>query len=146
MEKQRHSLIPSVFLVFRKGDSVLLVRRFNTGYSDGLLTPPAGHVEAGEKFTRAAIREAREEVGIYLEEEDLQLLHVVQRKVGTNTDRIDVYFLVDRWEGEVCNNEPHKCSELVWVPLANFPEDIIYACRHSIDLGMRGIFFSELWE
>ena len=46
--------------------TVLLSRRYQTGWHDGEYSVPAGHVEAGETVTQAALREAREEVGLEL--------------------------------------------------------------------------------
>ena len=56
----------AVHIFLLRGDSVLLLRRSNTGFEDGRLSVVAGHVEPGESVTAAAIREAREEVGIDL--------------------------------------------------------------------------------
>jgi 8-oxo-dGTP diphosphatase len=146
MKQVRHSLIPAVFIVFRKNGLILLMRRFNTGYADGMLTPPAGHVEAGEQFTQAAIREAHEEVGVKICREDLVPFHIIHRRIGNSPERIDVYFQVTFWEGEFVNKEPHKCSELLWVPEDALPGDLLVASQHSITQGLQGVLFSEFLE
>ena len=146
MSSYRHSLIPAVYVVFRKNDHVLLLRRFNTGYADGMLTPPAGHVEAGEKFSQAAVREAAEEVGVIVDEKHLEPLHVAQRRNSMGQERIDIYFIAHQWQGEILNKEPHKCSELVWAPISNLPEDLLLVSKRGLELGLQGIFYSELWE
>jgi 8-oxo-dGTP diphosphatase len=56
--------IPSCYTLIREGDKALFVLRENTGYMDGKYSLPAGHVEAGESFIQAAIRETFEEVGL----------------------------------------------------------------------------------
>ena len=146
MSAQRHTLIPAVFVVFKKEDHILLMRRFNTGYADGFLTPPAGHVEAGEKFSQTAVRESLEEVGLTLQPQDLVPFHIIQRRVGNQPERIDVYFLATKWVGDPAINEPDKCSELLWAPISNLPQDTIFACRHAIEHGVQGVVYSELWE
>src|SRR5436190_19012094 len=84
-----------VFLL--RGDFVLLLRRLNTGYEDGKLSVVAGHVEAGETVTQAAIREAREEVGVDLSRDRLQVVGVMHRKAGD--ERVD-FFLSYRLDAE----------------------------------------------
>ena len=60
--------------------------------------------------------------------------------------RADIYFLVKSWAGEFVNKEPEKCSEFVWASVNDLPKDVISASRISLDLGLKGVVFSELWE
>ncbi len=59
-----HTLIPAVHMFLVKQDSILLLKRLNTGYHDGDYSVPAGHIEPNESVITAAIREASEELGI----------------------------------------------------------------------------------
>jgi len=52
----------AVHLFFLRETQILLLRRFNTGYEDGNYSVVAGHVEAGETITQAAVREGNEEI------------------------------------------------------------------------------------
>ena len=45
MAKERHKLIPTVYLVSIKDNKILLLRRFNTGFMDGFYSFPAGYVK-----------------------------------------------------------------------------------------------------
>ncbi len=73
----RPSLVVAVYLVPIESDRVLLARRKNTGYADGMYSLVAGHVESGETLTVAMIREAREEAGISIEASELTLAHTL---------------------------------------------------------------------
>ncbi|MBG0828748.1 NUDIX domain-containing protein [Planomonospora sp. ID67723] len=97
------------------------MRRANTGYGDGRWHLPSGHLEAGESAVHAAVREAREETGVTIAPEDLSFAHVMHRA----PDRVGLFFLAGGWEGEPCNAEPDKCSEIAWFPLDDLPPDTI---------------------
>lgn len=64
MKKQRHKIVPAVFLLLIKNNKVLLLKRQNTGYADGKYSLVSGHVDKGETMQEAIIREAKEEAGI----------------------------------------------------------------------------------
>ena len=98
MGKERHQNIPASYLVLIKDNKVLLQRRFNTGYQDGKYSMVAGHVDKGETFTEAIIRETKEEAGIELKPENLKVAHVMHRDSGTNenNERVDVFFVADK--------------------------------------------------
>ncbi len=58
----RYRTIVDVYVLLRRPDGmILLLERSGTGYADGQLCPPSGHLEAGESVVQGAIREAREE-------------------------------------------------------------------------------------
>jgi 8-oxo-dGTP pyrophosphatase MutT (NUDIX family) len=133
--KKRHSVIPASYLILQKSNEVLLSKRFNTGYQDGQYSFVAGHVESNETFTQCIIRESYEEAGIKVKKEDLEVVHICQRDSGSNIDneRIDVFFLVKKWSGEIKNKEPHKCSELSWHNIDCLPENTIDYIKEVIN-------------
>lgn len=137
--------IPAVFVVLRRGATILLARRLG-GWGSGLLCPPGGHVEAGESFSAAAIREMREEIGIELEAKNLIPLHIMHRKNAEGQQRIDVYFVVETWQGEPVNKEPHKCSELVWISQKELPQDCVQIFKQGFGLGLKNVMYSEDWS
>jgi 8-oxo-dGTP diphosphatase len=49
-----------------------------------------------------------------------------------NDERVDVFFVVDDWDGEIENKEPHKCDDLSWFDLDQLPENIIPYIRQAI--------------
>jgi 8-oxo-dGTP pyrophosphatase MutT (NUDIX family) len=134
----------AVHVFFLKGDEILLLRRSNTGYEDGRLSVVAGHVEAGETVTQAAIRESREEVGLDLSPDRMRAVGVMHRK--SHDERID-FFLSCRIEAEEPRNcEPGKCSELLWTKLSALPCDTIPYVRAAIEsLGSGGWFQEFGW-
>jgi 8-oxo-dGTP diphosphatase len=142
--KDRNTNIVAAFLVLRRKDKVLLSLRKNTGYRDGFYSLVCGHVERGETFTQAIKREAKEEAGIILLDNDLRVGHVMQRKSDMDdSERVDVFFVADKWEGEIINQEPDKCGGLKWFSVNKLPDEIIPCIRKAILNINKGIFYSE---
>lgn len=66
---------------------VLLLRRKNTGYMDGMWDfAGSGHVEEIETAMQAAARECKEELGITVKQSDIRFAHLSHR-VGLNGAR-----------------------------------------------------------
>jgi 8-oxo-dGTP diphosphatase len=139
---ERHALIPASYLVLKRGNEVLLARRFHTGYEDGKYSVPAGHVEAGETFADALAREVGEEVGITFDMRQVRLAHMMQRK-SADSERIEAFFVVEVWEGKIVNREPEKCDDLDWFSLNQLPENTIPYIRQALTYIQFGVFYSE---
>ncbi|GAA1119492.1 methyltransferase domain-containing protein [Streptomyces javensis] len=148
---RRHREIVDVHLILRRGGDVLLARRANTGYADGLLHAPSGHVEDGEDVRAAMVREAAEEIGVGLGPDDVRVVLVLQHKAPTGDARTGWFFeaeLGERGEGglEPVNREPEKCSELGWFPLDALPDDMVAYCRAGLEAYRAGHRFALHWH
>jgi ADP-ribose pyrophosphatase YjhB (NUDIX family) len=122
MPKERFKIIPAVYAIFVRDGKVLLMRRFNTGYHDGMYAVPAGHLEGNETLADALAREVKEELGVSVDKSDATLVHVVSRKQG-DQERVDFFFRVAKWDGEPRIMEPNKCDDMQWFDLKNMPEN-----------------------
>lgn len=120
----------AVHLLFLQQDMILLLRRFNTGWQDGNYSVPAGHVEFGETVIAAAIREAAEEVGVCLQPDDLEIVHVMQRR--SDEERIDFFLLVKAWAETPYNHEPDKCDDIHWYSQDDLPDNLIPYVRQAL--------------
>ncbi|MET8540227.1 NUDIX domain-containing protein [Kitasatospora sp. NPDC004799] len=125
------TLVVGVHLVLSDDGTVLLGRRRNTRYAEGLWHLPAGHMEPGEAVTRSMAREAEEELGITIAEDDLELVHTLHH-LDADRSRLQLFFRPTRYEGRVRNAEPHKCAELRRWPLDRLPEDIVPYTAHAL--------------
>ncbi|USG67091.1 NUDIX domain-containing protein [Brevibacillus ruminantium] len=130
MTKQRHTMPVAVHLFLLRGEEILLLRRFRTGYEDGNYSVPAGHLDGGEEVKAAAIREALEEVGIEIDPADLHVVGVMHRR--STDERIDFFLTAQNWTGTIINAEPDKCDELRWVHLDELPDNVIPYIRQAI--------------
>jgi 8-oxo-dGTP diphosphatase len=131
----------TVHLFFIRENQILLARRLNTGFRDGEYSVPAGHLDGGETVMQAGIREAREEVGLELEESDMIISSVMHRMDGE--ERVDFFVQVQKWEGEPFNAEPEKCDDLRWVKMNELPDNIIPYIRRAIANHLNGVTFDE---
>jgi 8-oxo-dGTP diphosphatase len=143
MSGERFKLIAEVYLLFRRGDAILLSKRANTGYEDGNWGLVAGHVDGGEPLTVAAAREALEEAGVRIAPGDLTLRTVMHR--GPCDERIGFFFEPSHWSGEIVNAEPHKCDGLEWFALDALPANTVAYVGKAIGDAFRGDIYSEYW-
>ena len=134
MNQQRAPWIfVAAYLLLLRDGQVLLLRRYNTGYEDGNYSVIAGHVDPGERVTQALIREAAEEAGIQLDEEDVHFVHAIHRQGTDGRVYLDFFFLAEHWQGQVHNCEPSKCDDLQWFPLAALPTNTIPHVRAVLE-------------
>jgi 8-oxo-dGTP pyrophosphatase MutT (NUDIX family) len=131
----------TVHLFFFRGDQILLLRRFNTGYADGQYSVPAGHLDGGETVIGAAAREALEEVGVHIDAQDIHFSSVMHRRDGE--ERVDFFVTISHWNGDPVNAEPEKCDELLWVDRDRLPDNTIPYILQALHNHSMGIDFDE---
>ena len=119
-----HLIKSSVNVYILNGTQLLLGMRTGTGWMDGHLCPPGGHVEKDETPTTAMIREIKEELGAEILPTDLEFLCVAARN-NSPYEYVAYEFLLKDSSYEFKNMEPEKCSELTWVDIHNLPDNII---------------------
>lgn len=132
----------AVHLFFLRGEELLMARRHNTGYEDGKLSVVAGKLDGGEQVVQAAIREAREEAGVELQPEQVEIVGIMHRMSGSG-EWVDFFVTVRDWPGEPVNCEPHKCSEFRWVRTTDLPADTIPYIRRAVDNYVQGRWFDS---
>ncbi len=141
----RFKMIASGYLILVRDGKLLMLRRFQTGYGDGLYSLPAGHVEEGESLTQNMCREAREEIGVDLIPADLTLVHVMHR--SEEDIRMDFFFTTEKKGLRPKNLEPHKADDLQWFPLDRLPKNTVGYVRAAIAYYKKGVIFSEFgWK
>jgi 8-oxo-dGTP diphosphatase len=138
---ERFRLRAAVHLFLLRGEEVLLLRRFNTGYEDGNYSVIAGHLDGGEEVVAAAIREAREETGITILPDDLTVVGVMHRREAD--EGIDFFLAASRWAGTIANKEPDKCDALAWFPRDHLPANVIPYVRRALDNYRHGHWFDS---
>lgn len=142
----RFRLIATVHLLLMDHDSLLMLRRFDTGWQDGNYSVVAGHLEGDESASAAMIREANEEAGITVSASALDPCHVMHHRfehAGAWFESVEFFFLCREWSGRLLNREPHKCDDLRWFSITALPDNTVPYVREAITLFLAGTPYSE---
>ena len=151
MEERYKSRVAVFLLLIRKNpnnaskDQILLQKRQNTGYMDGMYDAGAsGHLDDNESILEAMIRESKEEIGIDLNKDDLKLVTLYHGSKKFNvTGYLRFYFLANKWKNEPKICEPEKCSQIGWFDLDNLPNDIIPHFKKTISNYINGKLYDQ---
>ncbi|GAX56700.1 NUDIX domain-containing protein [Streptomyces olivochromogenes] len=134
-----------VHLYLERPDGTVLL---GLRHPDSTFAPSTWHVLAGhceqENAITCLIREAREEAGLYIERQDVELVHVVHHidKAG-DRPRMGLFFRARAWSGEPELLEPDKCTQWrFWDPAA-LPDDLVPYTRVAIGKIQNGELYSE---
>lgn len=144
MMVKHHTILPYTALILCRGEEILLIKNRKCG----LYTCAGGKFDGDEPATQALIREAREELGICLHQEDLKIVHIVHaRQGGGDVETIGIFIEASAWEGELCNMEPEKHEDIAWFNRNALPQNTRPSLVHVLAILERGYFYSEFgWK
>ncbi|HKX31764.1 MAG TPA: NUDIX domain-containing protein [Blastocatellia bacterium] len=128
-----HLLAASVFVVVLRADSVLLLRRSNTGLHDGQFSLPGGKHDGGESLARAAARELFEETGLIVAESTLRFGHLLHCQDSDGTEWMGAFFVADSWSGDPQLMAPHKHDSLEWHSIDSLPLNLALPIRQVLN-------------
>lgn len=147
--KTRYKQIAACYLILKKQNKVLLLRRYNTGFMDSKYSLPAGHIEKNEAARDSIIREAKEEIGITIKLKDIKLAHFMHRQEFENPTekRFCLFWSAIKWTGQPQILEKDKCDDLKWFLINQLPSNMISYVRQAIRYSEKGISYSEFeWK
>ncbi|RZU18317.1 NUDIX domain-containing protein [Streptomyces sp. BK239] len=134
-----------VHLYLERPDGTVLLglRHPDSAFAPSTWHALAGHCEQESAIT-CLIREAREEAGLHIEHQDVELVHVVHHidKAG-DRPRVGLFFRARAWSGEPELREPDKCTQWrFWDPAA-LPDNLVSYTRVAIEKIQSGDLYSE---
>jgi len=138
---ERFKSVVAVHLILIENGKILLLRRYNTGYEDGNYSVVAGHIDGNESVIKAMQREALEEAGISIKDEDLKIVHVMHRK-AKDRESIDYFLACEKYTGQIRIMEQDKCDELAFYDLDKMPSNVIPYVRKAIEDYRNNVPFS----
>lgn len=145
MEERYQSMIVVDLLLKRVNkdndtEEILLALRKNTGYNDGEYELPGGHVDPGEDIMDAMIREAKEELNIQLERENLNIEHILHHYKG---NRLKFVISSEKYEGELKIGEPDKCEKLEWFNTSQLPQNMDKKTKKVLREINNGVYYDN---
>jgi ADP-ribose pyrophosphatase YjhB (NUDIX family) len=143
MYKPRFNFYAAVYLILKKENKILLMRRFNTEWMPGMYTLPAGHLDGNETAQMAMSRETKEEINLIISPEELSVVHTMHRK-SDGREYFDIFLEAKKYSGELNINEKDKCDDLNWFPVNSLPENTLEHVKIALNLISQGQHFSSL--
>lgn len=96
-------------------------------------------------MSAAAVREAKEEVGVDVQAGDLVVKHVLHNNI--DSAYINAFFLATKWSGEPSNAEPDKCDDARWFPVDQLPAPMVPHVELALKHIRENVFYSEAgWD
>lgn len=106
-------------------DKKLLLGLRKSLHGNGTWCPPGGHLEYGESFEQAAIRETKEETNLNIPLSDVVVVGVTNdffQESGKHY--VTVHLKACAFDGDVQICEPDKFAEWQWFDIDNLPKNI----------------------
>ena len=121
----------AVHLLLVKEGKLFMQLRKNTSFA-GQYYVLAGHIDGNETLLQTAVREAKEEAGILIQEKDLRFATFSHANTN-NKEYVQVYFWCEHWEGEPQILEPDKCTAIGFFDLNQLPEKTVPQLKVALE-------------
>ncbi len=119
------------------GERVLALDKVGSGYSG--TTFPGGHVEEGETFAEAAVREVYEETGLRIRKPVLKGIYHWQR---SGIHYVGLLYKTAEFSGELKSSEE---GSVYWIPLAEYEKKQLANGMPQVLKIMQSDCFSECY-
>lgn len=115
--KNRRYTQSSVNNFIHCGDQYLFMRRgLHKKIDPGKLNTVGGHVEIGENFLDAVIRETKEETGLTIKPTQIKLTGVIKLEGGYEDDWVMCFFKTEVTSTKLSVDLQTEEGELLWIP------------------------------
>jgi len=118
-----------IFIVRDDGSFLMYQRRGSHG--DGDWSTPGGHIEIGETWQQCGAREVREETGINLNEDEIQLVGITNDFFDLDGKQYVTILAKAKWPGQhPVQMEPEKGSAWEWRNVDDLPEPLFASMKN----------------
>ena len=109
MTREEHAIFTTLCMLSDGNGNILVEDRKDPTWPGVCF--PGGHVEPGESFTEAAVREMQEETGLTVL--DPKLCGVKQFQTKNNARYVVFFYKATRWTGSLHSSDE---GEVFWIP------------------------------
>ncbi|MBL7782106.1 MAG: NUDIX domain-containing protein [Saprospiraceae bacterium] len=103
---------------------------------------PGGHLELGETFEKAAIKEVFEETGLIISDPKVFCVtNNLRTYLSEGKHYISINLFTRHYEGIVTLKEPEKCEHWGWYPIQSIPLPQFDASEFAIDCFVKNRFY-----
>ncbi len=137
--KQEERPKVGIGVVVVRGNKILIGQRLS-GHGAGTFEIPGGHLEFGETFEDAALREVREETGLT----NLTVRGIVSlgNDIVFNTHYVSVGVCLECASGEPNDPEPEHSKNWQWCDMDKLPQPIFPHSKRVIQNWLAGTMYS----
>ena len=127
-------------VIIQKNGKILIGKRKNSHAP--FYSIPGGHLEEGETFEEAAIREVGEETGINIKNPKvIAVTNNLETYKLENTHFVSVILFTDDFDGEPKLMEPQKCHGWKWFDPRKIPQPHFDASEQGIICFLENKFY-----
>lgn len=124
-------------------DSHILIGKRKGGHAP-YHSIPGGHLEAGETFEEAAVREIKEETGMTIRNPRvICITNNLKTYRNEGKHYISIALVTDEFEGAPSIMEPDKCERWQWVDPAMLPQPHFDASEMSVSCFLKELFYEK---
>jgi 8-oxo-dGTP diphosphatase len=127
-------------VIIERNRKILVGKR--TGSHARKYSIPGGHLDPGETFEKAAIREIKEETNLDIKSP--QVIAITNNLETYNEEGmhyLSVILLVSEFSGRLRIVEPDKCERWLWVDPRRLPEPYFDASKYAVECYLKGVFY-----
>lgn len=115
MQNKRHIQTSVNNFIHCKDEYLLLLRSADKKIDAGLLNSIGGKVEPGENYLDAVIRETKEETGIIIKPENIQLVGILRLEGGYEEDWLICFFKTEVKNKKIPIGSDTPDGKLLWI-------------------------------
>ncbi len=109
-------------------------------HGEGTWTLPGGGMNYGETFESTAIREAKEETNLDID--DIKVI-CVQNDKNEYAHYVSIGMVAGKYSGNVETMEPKEIVTWKWFDLNDLPANIFFPSKKTIDSFKEGLFYKK---
>lgn len=143
MKNEPITLQSASFVILHREGKMLLMRRANTAWNDGYFELPHGDARNDESGTSAAVRVAREDLGIGIDPQSLEFALVSHGLYPGGKAYFNTYFRAAQWTGQPVPMHRDRYDAYGWYGMDDLPENLAPEVQLGLELVHSAVRYVE---